>query len=136
MSDKRDTLIGACITRAAHAHIREELDRGRDPDKRATKRETMRALWSSTQDGSKVAALIVLWAIALQELNCDELGIEEFAEWCAESRSTAYRRQAEFRRLFPEYDTPNEVARALAREARRRRTRPAPDLTVELAAVA
>lgn len=117
MPVRTDTVLAQCVLRAGAAIVREDLAAGRDPDSPATRRESIRTIWRSTNEGSKVAALIVMWALALQDLGRDEIGVEEFAQWQAQSRMTAYRRLAEFRRLWPEYDTPNELARVLVRYA-------------------
>lgn len=127
---RRDSLLGLCVVRAGEAHVRDELAAGRDPDKPPTKRETMRALWSSTGEASKVASVVVLWALALDELDVDELGPEAFSEWAAESRATVYRRLAEFRRLWPEYETPNELARQVVAAARARGGKFSPSLPI------
>jgi len=122
--------------RAGVAIAREDIAAGRDPDKPATRRETMRAIYRSTQDAAKVVGLIVLWAVALQDLGVEQLGIEEFAAWSAESRATVYRRQHEFRRLWPEYDTPNELARLVVASAVARHERPSAGVRVAVPAVA
>lgn len=127
---KRDSLIAVCAVRAVHAHANDVVAAGRDPNALPSKGEKMRALWESTTVGSKVAGFILLWAIALDELDTDELGVEAMAEWSNEGRTTVYRRLTQFRRLFPEYDTPNELARDLVEQARRRRERPSLDSPV------
>ncbi len=39
--------------------------------------------------------------------------IEDYAEWWAQSRATAFRDQADFRDAFPEFSTPTELAAAI-----------------------
>jgi len=134
MARKSDTLLAHCVLRAGAALVRDDLAAGREPARPPSRRETMRAMWRSTQDCSKVAPLIALWAMALLELERDELGVEEFAAWAAESNRTVYRRLAEFRRLWREYDTPNELARLVADAARRSGERPSPSIAVPIAA--
>lgn len=105
---KQDTLLGHCLLRAS---LRDVKGDGRLSAAYAAVKATPRA--------SRVAAFIALWATALVDRDVESLGIEEYAEWAAESRATVYRRNADFRELWPEYDTPNELAALLAAEARR-----------------
>jgi hypothetical protein len=132
----QETLLGVCTLRAAHVYGNELIERGRPADAPATRRETIHGVWRSTIVGSKVCALIVLWAIALNELDVDELRVEQFVEWSTDSRATVHRRLHEFRELFPEHETPNELARLVADEARRRRESPSPHVAIAIPAVA
>jgi hypothetical protein len=118
---KQGTLLHQCMMRAGAAIAREDVAAGRDPDAPPTRGETMRAIWRSTQDASKVCALIVIWAVAMMDQETDELGPEEFSRWSAESRATVYRRLQDFRRLWPEYDSPNELARMVVKASEGRR---------------
>jgi hypothetical protein len=120
----RETLIGACIERAALAIIRENLAAGRDPNVPASRRETGKALWQATRLGSGVAALIVEWALALDDAGLEQLGIETFAVWSATSRRTIYRRLDDFRRCFPDSETPNAIALDVLIAARARGENP------------
>ena len=120
----QQTLLAQCVLRAGRAHVERELADGRDPDRLPNRRETMRAVWRSIVDGSKVAALIVTWAMALDELGVDELRVEQFVAWSSESRATVHRRLHEFREAWPEHETPNELALLVLDEARARGTRP------------
>jgi hypothetical protein len=125
LTPARETLIGACIERAALAIIRENLAAGRDPKTPATRRETGKALWQATRLGSGVAALIVEWALALDDAeHDDQFGIEAFAAWSATSRRTIYRRVDDFRRCFPDHDTPNAIALDVLTAARARGENP------------
>lgn len=120
---RADTLLGHCLLRASA------------PDVKGDGRlAATYAVVKATPKASRVAAFIALWAMAMVELDVDELGIEAYAEWAAESRRTAYRRNADFRELFHEYDTPNELARLLADEARRTGSRPSPSTSIAIAA--
>ena len=70
---------------------------------------------------SRVVTLIALWAVALEESGKDSIGIEEFVALNrGESRATSYRHMQDFRRAWPEYETPNELARLLLRSMRGR----------------
>jgi hypothetical protein len=134
MNTRTDTLLAQCILRAVRAHADEELVAGRDPNVPANRRELLRASWKSTRAGSNAATLIIEWALALDDLNVDSLGIEAFGEYSSDSVRTVYRRLSEFRRCWPEYDTPNELAAAVLAEARRRDARVTPQLELALPA--
>jgi hypothetical protein len=77
-----------------------------------------------TPKASRVTALIVMWSLALADLERDSLGVEEYVAWAAESRATVHRHLRDFRELW-EQDTPNEIARALLRAAESQGSRPA-----------
>jgi hypothetical protein len=127
---KRDTILAQCVLRAGRAIADEHIAAGRDPHTPPTRREMAKAMWQSTRLGAAVASLIVEWALALDELELDELGIEQFATWSVASPRTAYRRLADFRRVWRDHDTPNELAALLLAEARRRGERPNPQLVL------
>jgi hypothetical protein len=79
-----------------------------------------------TPRASRVAAFVALWGAAMVDLDTEDLGIEAYARWASESRRTAYRRLADFRVLWPEYETPNELGRLVAAQVRERGKRPDP----------
>jgi len=49
--------------------------------------------------GARVCAFVCQWTIAAQAIG-RPITIEEYADWWSESERTAYRHQAEFRRVF------------------------------------
>jgi hypothetical protein len=69
----------------------------------------------ATPKGSRVATFIVLWAAAMHAEGRDEFSITEYQRYWKENERKAYRLQKEFRELWPEFDTPNELARQLVR---------------------
>jgi hypothetical protein len=115
---------------AGEAIVRENLAAGRDPDRPAGRLETLKAIGQATKLGGRACALIVEWAFALDELATDEVGAEPFSEWSCTSRSTVYRRLDDFRRVWPEHHTPNELARVVLEEARKRGEKPASGTTL------
>ena len=52
--------------------------------------------------------------MGLPPLPSDEFSITEYQRYWNESERRAYRLQVEFRELWPEYETPNELARKIA----------------------
>ena len=127
---KQDTLLGQCILRAAAAIVNEDVAGGRDPNVPPSRRDKGRVMWKATHLGANVTAFVVEWAMALDELDVDELGLERFAGWSSLSRRTAYRRLDDFRRVWPEHDTPNELARLVLAEARRHGEQPSPRVLI------
>ncbi len=128
MPDRSESLIRQCVERATADVLIDELV-GED----TTGRELAKALWLAVRRGSNAAALVVDWAYALDELGADELGTERFVECTDSSRRTVYRRLADFRSIFPNHDTPNDLARQVLVEARRLGERPSVRLQVTAA---
>ncbi len=69
----------------------------------------------ATPKGSRVAAFIVLWAVAMRLEGADEFSITEYQRYWNEGERQAYRLQKEFRELWPEYENPNELARQIVK---------------------
>lgn len=63
----------------------------------------------------RVAGFIVTWAIAMREEGRNEYTITEYQRRWRGGERQAYRWQKEFRELWPEYDTPNELARQVVK---------------------
>jgi hypothetical protein len=68
-----------------------------------------------TPKASRVAGFIVLWAMAMREEGVAEYSITEYQRYWNEGERQAYRLQSEFRELWPEFETPNEVARQIVK---------------------
>lgn len=68
--------------------------------------------------GMRTAAAVVQWTIAQQDLG-HEPTVEEVAAWWKESRATWFRRQADFRELFPDQETPSAIAANLIAQMER-----------------
>jgi hypothetical protein len=132
MTSRKDTFLAQCILRAVRAQADDDIAAGRDPNVRANRRELLRASWKATRVGSNAATLTIEWALALDDLNLHDLGPEAFGEYSSDSIRTVYRRLAEFRRCWPEYDLPNDLALLILAEARRRDVRVSPQLELAL----
>jgi hypothetical protein len=59
--------------------------------------------------GGRVCAFITQWAIASQSLG-RSITREEYADWWRESERNVYRHLADFRAVFPGFDTPQPMA--------------------------
>lgn len=115
---KLETLLGQCLLRAALPIA--EASKIDLNAKRGQKLKAMKLAARAVPKGSRVAAFVVEWAIALNEIEGDELTLTEFQRWANESERTAWRRLAEFRELFTEYETPTPLAEQILRQLRRR----------------
>jgi hypothetical protein len=108
-SDRRkDSLLAHCIARAVAA------DRGHERTKAELEAGTLKVrTWTAakvTPKASRVAAFIVQWALAMRDERAATYTITEYQHYWHEGERQTYRRQAEFRELWPEYETPNELA--------------------------
>src|SRR5436305_1224365 len=79
-------------------------------DAEVNKWAAVKAAAKATPLASRVAGFIVQWAIAMQIDEKDEYSITEYQRFWMENERKAYRLQAEFRELWPEFETPNELA--------------------------
>ncbi len=68
-----------------------------------------------TPKASRVATFIVLWAVAMRAENLADFSITEYQRYWNEGERQAYRLQREFRELWPEFETPNELARQIVK---------------------
>ena len=77
---------------------------------RLSKWEALRTAAKVTPKASRVAAFIVMWAAAMADEKADSYSITEYQRYWHEGERQAYRLQADFRELWPELDTPNDLA--------------------------
>ena len=113
------TLLGQCFLRSA-AGIAE----AQNLDVHARKGAKLKALKLAGQAmprASRVATFVVQWALAMDDLDADELTLTEWRRWWNESERTSWRYLAEFRELFPEYETPEPLAAQILQHLRRRK---------------
>ena len=107
-----DSVLAHCVTRAMvladgdFDSVQERFDAG----------EFKPTAWSAvkvTPKAMRVATFIVFWATAMREEGRDGYSITEYQRRWDEGERAAYRVQKEFRELWPEFETPNEIARQL-----------------------
>jgi hypothetical protein len=118
-----DTLLGHCIARAV-MHDEGGLDAaiakyGLSAERWSTLGK-LRAVTKATPKASRVASFVVLWAVGMMEESKDRYSITEYQRYWNESERHAYRVQNEFRELWPEFDTPNELAAQIVKQVDRR----------------
>jgi hypothetical protein len=58
--------------------------------------------------GSRTCSFIACWAIASNALG-RPITLDEYADWWKDSERTAYRHQADFREVFPQYPNPQPI---------------------------
>jgi hypothetical protein len=117
-----DTILGHCILRAL---VHEAGGADAANAKYASmaslaKWDAVRTAVKVTPKASRVATFIVLWAVAMRIEGLDEFSITEYQRYWNEGERQAYRVQREFRELWPEYETPDELARAISRHIDKR----------------
>jgi hypothetical protein len=80
---------------------------------RLSKWEALRTAAKVTPKASRVAGFIVMWAVAMADEKTDSYSITEYQRYWHEGERQTYRLQAEFRELWPELDTPDDLAAQL-----------------------
>jgi len=72
--------------------------------------------------GARVAEFVIEWTIAADDLG-HQPSANEFAHWWRDrSERTTWRRLAQFKQVFPEFENPAPIAEQLLAEGRRRRS--------------
>ena len=115
---KKDSLLAHCLARAV-IHEQGGLEAavakyGPNAERMSKWRATAMAV-KVTPKASRVAGFIVLWATAMRVEELDSFSITEYQRYWHEGERQTYRLQREFRELWPEYETPNELARRIVR---------------------
>jgi hypothetical protein len=82
-------------------------------DVEVSKWDVIKASAKASPLAMRVAGFIVQWAIAMQLEGKEDYSITEYQRYWAENERKAYRLQAEFRELWPEFETPNELAQQI-----------------------
>jgi hypothetical protein len=113
---KLESVLGHCIVRALIDEYGPAEQQFRKADGRLSQWKALKATTKVTPKASRVAAFIVCWAMAMWDEGVDEFSITEYQRYWKESERQAYRIQNEFRDLWPEFDTPNELGRQLVKQ--------------------
>jgi hypothetical protein len=120
VAKRQETLLGQCLLRsAAEIALADGLDLSA---RKGQKLKALKLAGRAIPKASRVAEFVVTWAVAMDELADDELTLSDWRRWANESDRTAWRHLAEFRELFPEFETPTPIARELLRHMRRLKT--------------
>ena len=118
-----DTILGHCIARAVidNAGGLEAAVAKYGPNaERWSTLAKLREVTKATPKASRVATFIVLWAVAMMEEGKESYSITEYQRYWNENERQAYRVQNEFRDLWPEFETPNELAAQIVTQVDRR----------------
>ena len=110
---RRDSLIVHCIARAMIAsrgweETQAEFEAG-------AVKVTNFAAAKVAPKATRVAGFVISWAIAMAHEGRDSYTITEYQRFWNETERQAYRLQQEFRELWPEYETPDELARQVVK---------------------
>jgi hypothetical protein len=111
---QREALIVHCLARAVIA--RNGWEKSEEQAKAGTLRLNQWVGARVAPKATRVAMFIGSWAAAMGSEGRDEYTITEYARFWNEVEREAYRYQREFRELWPEYETPNELSRKLLAE--------------------
>jgi hypothetical protein len=120
---KTDSLLAHCLAPAVIAEqggIEAAVAKYGARAERMSKWRATATAVKVTPKASRVAGFIVLWATSMRIDELDSLTITEYQRYWNESERQAYRRQVEFRELWPEYETPNELASQIVAHLRKR----------------
>jgi hypothetical protein len=111
---KQDSILAHCLARAViheQGGVERAVQKYGPQGERMSKWDALRAATKATPVASRVAAFIVCWAIGMRAEARDAYSITEYQRYWNEGERQAYRLQKEFRALWPEFETPNELAR-------------------------
>ena len=113
---RRDSLLAHCIARAVIAEeggIEATAEKYGEGGERLSKWGALRTAAKVTPKASRVAGFVVMWAVAMADEKVESYSITEYQRYWHEGERQTYRLQAEFRELWPELETPNDLAAQL-----------------------
>ena len=111
---KQDSLLAHCLLRAMVA----ELGGWEQAEAEFEDGNLKVNAWLGvkvTPKASRVATFVVFWAVAMRDEKRDSYSITEYQRYWNENERQAYRVQREFRELWPEFETPDELARQIVK---------------------
>ena len=111
---RRDTLITHCLGRAMR--VAYGWDEAEDQFNAGTLKVSNWSAARAAPKATRVAGFIVAWAIAMRSEGKDEYTITEYERFWNAGERQAYRSQKEFRELWREYETPNELAAQIVKQ--------------------
>jgi hypothetical protein len=113
---KLDSVLGHCLLRAfvgTQGGLDGAVEAWGANGERMSKWTALKTAGKVTPLASRVAAFIVMWAVAMRDEGRGAYSITEYRRYWNEGERQAYRLQKEFRELWPEYETPNELAQQI-----------------------
>jgi len=118
MPKATDTVLGHCILRAmaaAEGGIA-EINARVAVGERYSRFGALRLSMKVSPKAMRVATFIVCWAIGMKMDGVEEYSITEYQRFWKENERQTYRVQNEFRELWPEFKTPDELARQIVKQ--------------------
>jgi len=115
---KRDSVLAHCLMRAVihdQGGIDAAVERYGPRAERLSKWGALKAAARVTPKASRVAGFVVMWSVAMKDEGVDAFSITEYQRYWSEGERQAYRLQQEFRELWPELETPDELARQIVK---------------------
>jgi hypothetical protein len=115
---KTDSVLAHCIARAVihdQGGFEAAVEKLGPKAERLSKWSALKTAAKVTPKASRVAGFIVMWALGMRDAGGEHFSITEYQRYWNESERQAYRLQKEFRELWPEYETPNELARQIVK---------------------
>lgn len=116
---RKDTLLAHCLMRAMveeQGGIELAVETYGPQAERLGKWAALKVAVKVTPKAARVAGFVISWAIGMREEGRSGYSITEYQRFWSEGERQAYRLQAEFRDLWPEFETPNELATQLMRQ--------------------
>jgi hypothetical protein len=110
---RKDSILAHCVARAViheQGGLEAAVEKYGAKAERLTKWAALKSATKATPLAARVSAFIIAWAIAMRADGRDEYSITEYQRYWNENERQAYRLQKEFRELWPEFETPNELA--------------------------
>ncbi len=117
-SRRKDSLLAHCLIRAVvdeQGGIEKAVATYGPRAEHLSKWASVKVAVKVTPKASRVAGFIIMWAIAMRLEDRSECSITEYQRFWNEGERQAYRLQADFRALWPEFETPNELATQLVK---------------------
>jgi len=116
---RKDTILAHCLARAViedQGGIETAVETYGPNAERLGKWAALRVAIKVTPKAARVAGFIITWAIGMREEGRSEYSITEYQRFWNEGERQAYRLQADFRSLWQEFETPNELASQVVRQ--------------------
>lgn len=119
---KKDSLLAHCLARAViddaggEESAREKYGDDGEKARAMSMFQQIKLGTRVTPKASRTAGFIILWAWAMKTEGRDSFTITEYQRFYNEQERKAYRSQSEFRDLWPEFETPNELARQIVKQ--------------------
>lgn len=122
---QKDTLLAHCLARAVieeQGGLEKAVATYGTHAERLGKWAAIKVAVKVTPKASRVAGFVISWAIAMREDGQSEYSITEYQRFWNEGERQAYRLQSDFRDLWPEFETPNELAAQVVRQLDQRKS--------------